>query len=212
MRVSVKTVILALVSLFFINLVATSAFALPDIDSEAEAAKVDDLELSQEVETLEAYGEAAGAKTNAEETARLKAESRSLEKKIANLQRSNESSKKRAVKLAQAYREKDRLANKLKRLADGREREYNRLQARNQQLSARVQSAEQRVIRQVERRKAAEEGLAKAERDNRELEGRRRIALQKFKREQDRTQRARKKANYYTRRNDNYGPDVATLQ
>ncbi len=195
MRITIKTAIVTLASLFFINMIASSAFALPDIESEAQSAKVDDLELSEEVETLEAYGEAAGAKTNIEETARLKSESRQLEKKIANLQKKNESSKKRSVELARAYRQKEKLGLKLKRLADNREREANRLQSRNESLKARVQSAEQRVIRQVERRKAAEQRLAQAQRDQREFQGRQRIALNKFRKEKQRTETARARAN-----------------
>lgn len=195
MRISIKTVILTLASLFLVNMIATSAFALPDIESEAQSMKVDELELSEEVETLEAYGEAAGAKTNIEETARLKVESRQLEKKIANLKKKNESSKQRSVGLAQAYRQKEKLALKLKSLADNREREANRLQARNEGLKARVESAEKRVIRQVERRKAADQRLAQAQRDRRELEGRQRIAVRKFRKEQRRTESARARAN-----------------
>lgn len=207
MRISLKTVILTLTSLFFINMLATSAFALPAIDSEAEAAKVDDLELAQEVENLEAYGEAAGAKTNVEETARLKRESRALEKKIATLEKQNESSKKRAVEYAQAYRQKEKLALKLKSKADSRDSEARRLTARNDALRARVEAAEQRVIRQVERRKAAEQALAEAKRTERELQGRRRVALQNFRREQGRTQRLRDQRSRIVNRSN--GPSVA---
>jgi hypothetical protein len=164
--------------------------------------------LAQEVETLEAYGEAAGAKTNIEETARLKRESKSLEKKISSLQRQNESSKKRAVQLAQAYRQKERLALKMQTLANAREREFNRLQSRNDGLKARVESAEQRVIRQIERRKAAEQALAQAQIENRELQGRQRLALQNFRREQSKTTRLRQRTNQVASRRG-AGPSMA---
>ena len=146
MKVDIKTLILALVSIFAINFVASNAFALPDLESEIQTAQVDELELEHEVETLEAYGEAAGSQQEKEEVARLQSEKKSLEKKVKSLRSQNEVARKKAVRLAQSYREKEKAALKVKRKADQVEKEHNRLATQNNRLAARVEAAEQKVI------------------------------------------------------------------
>ncbi|MEK6554457.1 MAG: hypothetical protein AABZ31_04385, partial [Bdellovibrionota bacterium] len=140
MRINLKTVILTLISAFLVNSVATSAFALPDIESEAEAAKVDELELEHEVETLESYGEAAGSQQEKTEVAQLKRETRSLENKIDSLRRQNTKARQKAIVLARAYRNKEKTAAKVQAKANSAERENNKLQAKNEGLRSRVQA------------------------------------------------------------------------
>lgn len=209
MRIGLSTIIFSLLTAFVMNFAASQAWAIPDLESEAEIQKLGELDLEHEVETLESYGEAAGLAQERVEVAQLRSESKALEKKIAQLEKSNKKNRKRSLELARAYQQKDRLAQKVKARADKIEAEHNRLQAKNNALRARVERSESRVISEVDRQKKAEATLAFAKKENRELLARQRSAQNKLQATKKKIDRTRAQTKRIAVQNNNLKKSVS---
>jgi DNA repair exonuclease SbcCD ATPase subunit len=151
----------------------TLAIAAPaKADVEALNMKADELELENEVETIEQFGEAAAAEEAKSETARLTRETRELENEIAKLKRANERAQDKAVRLNELYKKKAKLANDIKIQANAAEARKSRSEKEVARIKAKVASREQAAIRAVEKRKAADQRLAQLKSEKRDLQRR----------------------------------------
>ena len=100
--------------------------------------KADELELSNDVDGLEQYGDAASAQTAKAETARLEKENNRLEREAALLKRRREIAATRAKRLEKLYKKRAIEAVLVRKKADHAAYEARRAQREVDQLQARV--------------------------------------------------------------------------
>jgi hypothetical protein len=157
---------------------------------EHQGVKVSELELGQEVEEMEAFGEAARAQTAKVETAEMKAEARRLEKEIAQMQRQNDRAKSRVKDLNLSYAQKERLARDAFRKHTKVARVHRNLKAKVERLQSRVEEKELRAIEFTKKRKAADLEVARLSRLERQLNRREAEATRTIERERRRLQKS----------------------
>jgi len=146
------------------------------VDVSAEQSKVAELELENDVEELEAFGEAATAEATKQETKELDQEAKRLEKEIASYQRQNARSKDKIKNLNKKFVIKERQA----RLAQIRfkkvDGERRRLESKVQKLASQVEKKESKAIALIDQSKAAEQEIRRLKATERDLIRRDRLA------------------------------------
>lgn len=189
-----------------------AAFAAEEVDIQAISDKTDELELEQEVENMEQFGESAAAEETRRETDRLTREARDLEKQIAKTKRANERAVSKSKRLAELYKKKAALAAEFQVLARKAEREKSKSDKVVANLEYKVKDKEQKAIRAIERRKTAETSVRQLKRDQKRLEKRLRVAEQTIKRNDKIRKAERARALKLSRRNAKLNRQVVSAE
>ncbi len=146
-------------------------------DSAVDAQKIenashntDELELNNDVESLEQYGDAASAQTAKSEAARLQKENKQLEHESLLLRHRRELARARAKHLQALYRERAIQAVKVRKKADRAAREAARAQRAVDRLQARLDFKKTLIVRANSREVQALKRIASLKRANRRLQ------------------------------------------
>lgn len=131
--------------------------------------KIDELEVEQEMEALEQYGESAEAEVTLEETKLVNQKAKQLEKEIAQMRRENTRSKKKVNSLTKKFQAKDKLANRTQAQHRKVEKQHNQLNSKVSDLQAKVDKAEQKAVDAITARKSIERNIIRLKKERQSL-------------------------------------------
>ncbi|MEQ1666798.1 MAG: hypothetical protein ABL927_15660, partial [Bdellovibrionales bacterium] len=155
--------------------------------------KTDELELTQEVDELEKFGDAALTQETKKENRRIDRQNVQLERQIKMHDYMAERAKMKKEKLLGVYKSKDKVLTEVKSRARIAELQKNRAEKSTALIRAKVELMNQKIIRELQKRKSAEMRLNELKSENQTLEKR-------LKRNQKNLKNVRAQNSYLNRR------------
>jgi chromosome segregation ATPase len=152
------------------------AFSAQALDERGYSQKLSELELEQEVEEIESFGEAARSEQSKRESESLAKEAKRLQLEITRAKNETRKNESKAAKLNRIYSDKEQFAKKMQSLANKTETERAKTEKRFNQAKARVDAQEKKAIDAIEKRKKNEAEIAKLNKEIKALEARERAA------------------------------------
>jgi chromosome segregation ATPase len=134
--------------------------------------KTDELELTQEVDELEKFGDAALTQETKKENKRIDRQNVQLERQIKMHNYMAERAKMKKEKLLGVYKSKDKVLSEVKSRARVAELQKNRSEKSTAIIRAKVEQMNQKIISELQKRKSAEMRLNELKNENQSLEKR----------------------------------------